>query len=290
MSRKLTLLGTGLIGAPAARRLAAAGFELTVWNRTAAAAAPLAEAGIAVAETPAGAVADAEAVLLFLLDEEAVANVLERFLPTLRPRALVVDLATTSVAAAERFEAAVRAAGGRAAVAPFFGSVPEVEPGGLYAVYGCAAEDEAELRELLGHLCSGLHGAGSPAEAAALKLALNVLVFPMVELIGEALALARAQGVDPERVLQVLADGTGVRSPIYSARGRLILDGDYAPRATVELATKDLALIAAAAEEHQLELPLAERTRARFEDAVAAGYGGEDLAAVAKLLPGTAGA
>jgi len=290
MSRKLTLLGTGLIGAPAARRLAAAGFEMTVWNRTAESAAPLAEAGIAVAETPAGAAADGDAVLLFLLDEEAVANVLERLLPTLRPRALVVDLATTSVAAAERFEAAVRAAGARAAVAPFFGSVPEVEHGGLYAVYGCAAEDEAELRELLGHLCSGLHGAGAPAEAAALKLALNVLVFPMVELIGEALALARAQGVDPERVLQVLADGTGVRSPIYSARGRLILDGDYAPRATVELATKDLALIAAAAAEHDLELPLAERTRARFEAAFAAGYGREDLAAVAKLLPGTASA
>jgi 3-hydroxyisobutyrate dehydrogenase len=134
MSRKLTLLGTGLIGAPAARRLAAAGFEVTVWNRTAGAAAPLAEAGIAVAETPAGAAADADAVLLFLLDEAAVANVLERLLPTLRPRALVVDLATTSVAAAERFEAAVRAAGARPAVAPFFGSVPEVEHGGLYAV------------------------------------------------------------------------------------------------------------------------------------------------------------
>jgi 3-hydroxyisobutyrate dehydrogenase len=286
MSRKLALLGTGLIGAPAAARLAGAGHELTVWNRTGAAAEPLRGPGVAVAETPAGAVADAEVVLLFLLDEDASADVVARLLPALQPGSLVVDLATTSVAGAARFARDVAAAGARAAVAPFFGSVPEVERGALYAVYGCAEADDAELREVLGELCSGLHRAGTAEDAAALKLALNVLVFPMVELIGESLALARAQGIDPERVLAVLGEGTGVRSPLYSARGRLILDGDYAARATVELATKDLALIAAAAAEHDLELPLLERTRARFEAAFAAGYGDEDMAAVAKLLPG----
>lgn len=284
MSRKLALLGTGLIGAPASCRLAAAGFDVTVWNRTAASAAPLREIGIGVAETPAGAVAGSEVVLLFLLDEDAVAEVLERSLPALAPGTLVVDFATTSVAAAESFEAAVHPAGGRAAVAPFFGSVPEVERGALYAVCGGSEVDETDLRELLGHLCSGIHHAGSPGAAAALKLALNVLVFPMVELIGESLALARAQGIDAEQVLAVLAEGTGVRSPIYGARGRLILDGDFEPRATVELATKDLALIAAAAAEHGLELPLVERTRERFTAAAAAGYAGEDMAAVAKLL------
>jgi 3-hydroxyisobutyrate dehydrogenase len=288
MSRKLALLGTGLIGAPAARRLAAAGFDVTVWNRTPATAAPLADSGITVADTAAAAVSGSELVLCFLADENAVADVLGRCLPAIAPGALVVDFATTSVAAADRFEAVVRGAGARPAVAPFFGSVPEAEQGALYAVYGCAEADDAELRELVGQLCTGLHRAGTPAEAAALKLALNVLVFPMVELIGESLALARALGVDPERVLQVLGEGTGVRSPIYSARGRLMLDGDYAPRATVELATKDLALIAAAAAAHDLELPLAERTRARFEAAFAAGYADEDMAAVAKLLPGTA--
>jgi len=284
MSRKLALLGTGLIGAPAARRLASGGFDVTVWNRTAATAEPLRSVGIGVAETPAGAVAGAELVLLTLLDEAAVAEVLARLLPALVPATLVVDFATTSVVGAERFESAVHAAGGRAAVAPFFGSVPEVERGALYAVCGGSEEDESELRELLGHLCSGLHHAGRPGAAAALKLALNVLLFPMVELIGESLALARAQGVDPERVLEILGEGTGVRSPIYSGRGRLMLDGDFAPRATVELAAKDLALIAAAAAQHGLELPLAERTRERFDAAAAAGHAREDMAAVAKLL------
>ena len=284
MSRKVALLGTGLIGSVATRRLIGAGREVTVWNREAARAEGL---GARVAATAADALLEADAATLFLLDETAVAEALDdTALAVLQPGALVVDLATASVAGTQAFAARVRAAGGRPAVAPFFGSVPEAERGDLYALVGCDDGDREELRELLAPLCSGLYDAGAPAEAAALKLALNVLVFPMVELIGESLALARAQGVDPERVLEVLAEGTGVRSPIYSGRGRLILDGDFAARATVELATKDLALIAGAAEAAGLELPLVERTRALFDGAVAAGLAREDMAAVVKLLEG----
>jgi 3-hydroxyisobutyrate dehydrogenase-like beta-hydroxyacid dehydrogenase len=282
MSRKVALLGTGLIGSVAARRLLAAGHAVTVWDREATRAERL---GARLAATPADALRGADVVTLFLLDERAVAEVLDdAALRALEPRALVIDLATASVSGTERFAERVRAAGGRAAVAPFFGSVPEAEQGVLYALAGCDGADLGEVRELLAPLCSGIYEGGSPAETAALKLALNVLVFPMVELIGESLALARAQGVDPERVLAVLAEGTGVRSPIYSGRGRLILDGDFAPRATVELATKDLALIAGAAEAVGLELPLVERTRALFDAAAAAGLAGADMAAVTTLI------
>jgi 3-hydroxyisobutyrate dehydrogenase len=283
MSRKVALLGTGLIGSVAARRLVAAGHEVTVWDREAARAEGL---GARVAGRAADALGGADAVTLFLLDEAAVAEVLDDALAALERGALVVDLATASVAGTDAFAGRVFAAGGRPAVAPFFGSVPEAERGELYALVGCDDRDREEVRAFLAPLCSGLYDAGAPAEAAALKLALNVLVFPMVELIGESLALARAQGVDPERVLDVLAEGTGVRSPIYSGRGRLILDGDFAARATVELATKDLALIAGAAEAAGLELPLVERTRGLFDAAAAAGLAREDMAAVSKLLEG----
>ena len=284
MSRKVALLGAGLIGSVAARRLVAAGHDLAVWDRSAAKTEGL---GARSAPTAAEALRGADTVMLFLPDETVVAEVLdEATLAALEPAALVVDFATASVAGSEAFAERVREAGGRPAVAPFFGSVPEVEFGALYALVGCEDVDLDEVRELLAPLCSGLYPAGSAGEAAALKLALNVLVFPMVELIGESLALARAQGVDPERVLEVLAEGTGVRSPIYSGRGRLILDGDFDARATVGLATKDLALISAAADAAGIELPLVVRTRTLFDAAVASGLAGEDMAAVTKLLEG----
>jgi 3-hydroxyisobutyrate dehydrogenase-like beta-hydroxyacid dehydrogenase len=286
MSRTAALLGTGLIGSVAARQLLEAGRSVRLWNRTAAKAKALRGRDAEVARTPAEAVLGVDAVLLFLLDEAAVAEVLDAgALDGLEHGALVVDLATTSPRAAEQFAARVREAGGRPAVAPFFGSVPEAERGELYALVGCDEGDLADVQETLAPLASRLHHAGTPAETAALKLALNVLVFPMVELIAESLALAEAQGIDPERVLAVLAEGTGVRSPIYSGRGRLMLDGDFAPRATVELATKDLALIEAAASEAGVDLPLLRRTRELFDVASEAGLAGEDMAAVSKLLP-----
>lgn len=278
MSR-IAVLGTGLTGAPIAVRLAAQDDEVAVWNRTRAKAEALRPQGIEVAATPAEAVAGADAVLLCLLDEEANEAVLAQAEPGFEPRTLVLDLSTTSVAAASAFAERVA----RPAKAPFFGSVPEAERGALFFVVGCRDKDWNDVQAVLAPLGEVFH-VGDVATAAALKLALNVLVYPMVENIAESIALARGQGIDPELVLAALARGTGVRAPIYLGRGRLIVDGDYDARATVELARKDLALIAQAAQEAGLRLPLVETAREVFERAGAAQLDGEDMAAVAKLL------
>ena len=268
------MLGTGLTGAPIASRLAAHGSDVVAWDRTGAKGD-----GVRVSGDPAEAVAGADAVVLCMLGEDANDTALARIGSALDPRALVVDLATTSVEATRRFEAAV----GRPIKAPFFGSLPEIERGALFFTVGCADAEWREAQDLLSPLGESFH-VGDPATAAALKLALNLLVFTMVENIAETIALARAQGVDPELVLAVLSRGTGVRSPIYLGRGRLMLDGDFAPRATVNLARHDLGLIAAAAAAHGLRLPLTEAVREVFERAGAGGLDDEDMAAVAKLL------
>jgi 3-hydroxyisobutyrate dehydrogenase len=278
MSR-IAVLGTGLAGAPIAARLAGHDHEVVAWNRTRAKAEALREHRIEVADTPALAVRDADAVVLCPLGEAANDAVLPQALPSLAPTTLVLDLSTTGVAATKAFREAVA----RAVKAPFFGSVPEAERGALFFVVGSRDGDRNSAEALLAPLGEVFH-VGSPEQAAALKLALNVLVFTMVENIAEAITLARAQGVDPELVLEALSRGTGVRAPIYLGRGRMIVDGDFAPRATVELARKDLALIVAAARQLGLRLPLTEAAQVVFERAGAAKLDHEDMAAVAKLL------
>ena len=278
MSR-IAVLGTGLAGGAIARRLVATGHDVVAWNRTRAKADALATHGVEAADSPAAAVEGADAVLLCVLGDAATVDVVQQAAAATGRRALVVDLATTSVHATENFVTTVT----RAVKAPFFGSVPEVERGALFFVVGCAGEDWAGAQTLLQPLGEAFH-VGPPATAAALKLALNTLVFTMVENIGEAITLAQAQGIDPELVLETLSRGTGVRAPIYLGRGRMMIDGDYAPRATVELARNDLALIVGAAQELGLTLPLVETAREVFERAAAARLGHEDMAAVAKLL------
>jgi 3-hydroxyisobutyrate dehydrogenase len=273
---RVAVLGTGLTGGPIATRLAAHGDDVVVWNRTRAKAEAL---GLPAAGTPAEAVEGAEVVVLCLLGDAATDGVLGDSVSALDDDALVIDLATTSVEATRRLAGAVP----RPVKAPFFGSVPEVERGALFFVVGCGDGDWVPAQGALAPLGETFH-VGDPEAAAALKLALNLLVFTMVENIAETLALARAQGVDPQLALEVLSRGTGVRSPIYLARGRLMLARDFAPRATIELARHDLALIAAAARERGLRLPMTEAARDVFERAGAAGLDDKDLAAVASLL------
>jgi len=282
----VAVLGTGAIGAPVARRLRAAGREASAWDRAPERAATLAADGVVVAERAADAVAGAAAVLLLVLDGKAVTQALDDVLPALSTGTLVVDMTTSSVAEKRDFAARVREAGGRPAEAPFFGTIPQAEAGELYAVVGCDEADVDDVRAVLMLICSGLFRHGGVGDASALKLAANVLVFPMVELIAEALALAKAQGVDPAALLALLEAGTGVRSPIYLARGRLMVDGDFGARASVGLAAKDLELIHDAAFAAGMELPLLERTRSIFAEARAAGLEDEDMAAVYKLVGG----
>lgn len=281
-------MGTGAIGAPVARRLARAGCAVRAWDRVRARAAALAPDGVLAAESAADAVSGARAVLLLVHDGRDVAAALDSLADALPAGALVLDLTTSSVREKREVADRVRAAGARPAEAPFFGTVPQAEAGELFAVLGCDDADEAEAREVLEPLCAGVFRHGGVGDASALKLAANVLVFPMVELIAEALALASAQGVEPDALLRLLEAGTGVRSPIYQARGRLMVDGDFAPRASVELAAKDLELIHEAAGAVGLELPLLERTRAVFARAREAGLAEEDMAAVYKLVGATA--
>lgn len=283
------MIGTGAIGGPAARRLRAWGRSVRAWDVVRERAEPLAAEAVVVPARAADAVTGADAVLLLVPDGPSVAEALGELLPALPSGALVVDMTTSRVREKVDFAARVLAAGGRPAEAPFFGTIPQVEAGELFAVVGCDDADLDEVQAVLEPLCSGTFRHGGIGDASALKLAANVLVFPMVELIAEALTLAGALGVDPATLLRLLEAGTGVRSPIYLARGRLMVDGDFAARASVGLAAKDLDLIHEAASGAGLELPLLERTRAVYDEARTAGLEEEDMAAVYKLVGARSG-
>jgi 3-hydroxyisobutyrate dehydrogenase-like beta-hydroxyacid dehydrogenase len=283
----VAIVGTGISGSAMARRLRMAGVDVRAWNRTRAKAEALAGDGVTVAGSAREAVSGAPAVAIVVMDEPAVDAVLsgpDGVLAGLEDGALVVDFTTTSVAAKVRFESLVRDAGGRFAEAPFFGSKPELEGPGIWPVVGARAEDMADVERTLRPLCKEIFHVGAVGEASAFKLAANLLVFTMVGTLAESLALGRALGVDTALLVDVLSRGTGVRAPLYTAKGRLVLDGDYEARASVALATKDLELITEAAREAGVLLPLTETARDVFARAAAAGLGEEDMIAVYKLL------
>ena len=283
--REIALLGTGVMGAPIARHLVGAGYAVTVWNRTMAKAEPLRTVGAVVASSAARAVEGAEAVGIILTDEAAVTDVLvtQGVLGALRDGALVVEMSTTSVAAKRQFGELVRECGGRPVDAPLFGSRMEAERGTLWPVVGAAAADLADAEAFLIPFSERIIHVGDVGAGVALKLAGNVLVLNMVATIAEAIAMLRAHDVDPEHLLDVLAI-TSFGSPFLIGKGRLMVDRDYEPRASIEIAAKDLRLILAAAEAVGLSLPTSQATKQSFEAARAQGHGSEDMAALIEIL------
>jgi 3-hydroxyisobutyrate dehydrogenase len=283
----IAVIGTGITGSAMARRLRDGGVTVCAWNRTTSKAEALAPDGVEVAATPREAAADADAAIVAVMDEPAVDAVLagpDGLLAALGGGTLVVDFSTTSVESKRRFDGLVRDAGGRFAEAPFFGSKPELEGPGIWAAVGARQEDMPDVERVLAPLCKEHFHVGEVPEASAFKLAANLLVFNMVGSLAESLALAEALNVDTAMLVDVISSGTGVRAPLYTAKGRLVLDGDFEARASVALARKDLELITAAAREVGVRLPLTETAREVFERAEATGLTQEDMIAVYKLL------
>lgn len=237
---KIALLGTGLMGAPMARRLAAAGFELTVWNRTRAKAEPMAALGARVVDGAAEAVRDAALAITMLEHGDAVESVLfDAGVADALPRgALLVDMSSIRPAQARSHAAALATRGVAHLDAPVSGGTVGAEAGTLAIMAGGEAADferAAPAFAPLGRATHvGPHGAGQLA-----KLANQMIVGITIGAVAEALLLAERGGADPAKVREALRGGFA-DSRILEVHGQRMVQRDFAKRAAVTVQLKDL--------------------------------------------------
>lgn len=266
----VAVLGLGAMGSRIAARLLAAGHRVTVWNRTPEKASPLVELGAAPAATPADAVGGVDVAITMLADPDALAAVADA--SALRPGQTLVEMSTVGPAAIERLRGEL-AEGVVLVDAPVLGSIAEAEAGTLVVFVGGSTEDAERVRPLLAELGTPLH-VGGPGAGAAAKLVANSTLFGAIAVLGEALALADALGLDRETAFSVLE-----RTPLAAQAERrraAIEDGTFPPRFALSLARKDAALVAAS----PARLPVAEAALAWLAEAERAGEGDRDYAAV----------
>ena len=279
---RLAVLGLGTMGTPIARRLLAAGHDVSVWNRTRARAEPLGAAGARLADTPGEAAAAADVVVTILADAAAVEAAMtgaDGALPRMRSDAVWLQMSTIGVAATERF-AALAAERGLAYVdAPVMGSKPDAEAGTLRPLVAAPPAARAACAPVLDAVSERVINAGErPGAGSALKLVANGWIVNTVANLAESFALAEALGIDPALLLEVIR-GRAFDMAYAHMKGALMLEREFPPAFALKLARKDLGLIAEAAA-GKIELPLASATAARFDRAIALGHGEEDMAAV----------
>jgi 3-hydroxyisobutyrate dehydrogenase len=234
----VAILGTGRMGAAIARRLLAAGLQVTVWNRTSVTAAPLAEVSAGIAATPGQAVAGADVVITMLTDAAAVEAALfgasdgPPAVAAMRPGAVVVQMST--IAPDE-----VRAVAARLPEtisfldAPVGGSVGAVEDGDLIILAGGPNATVDLVEPVLRHLGT-VRRCGAIGAGAALKLVINTALLTALAALRDTLVIADAVDVDRKVALEVLAAG-----PLSGAIARATAVGaSYA----IRLAAKDVRL------------------------------------------------
>jgi 3-hydroxyisobutyrate dehydrogenase len=267
---RVAVIGTGIMGAPMARNIAAAGHEVTVWNRTREKAEGL---GGRVADSPAEAVEGAAAVVTMLSDGDAVASAMDGV--TLGGDQVWWQASTVGLEATERLASL---AGDAAFVdGPVLGTRKPAEEGKLTVLAAGPPEARERLAPLFEAVAAKTIDVGDEAGASSrLKLVLNAWIVALVESLGETIALAEGLGVDPQRFFDAIGGGP-LDLPYAQMKGKLMMERDYGePSFKLSLAAKDARL---ALEATGLELPLVEAVRSQMEKAVADGYGEDDMAA-----------
>lgn len=283
-------VGLGAMGAPMARNLLEAGYDLRVYNRTHERAAAFAEEAT-VCETPRAAAADADAVFVMVTDGDALQAVLsgeDGVVAGLARDAVVLNSSTVSRAATEDAADLVEAVGGRFVDAPVSGSVPQAEAGTLVVLAGTTGSTLEDVRPLLEALGEPVVHCGEVGSATDAKLFVNLLLGNAMEGFAEALAFGTERGLDYDTMLSVVTSG-GLAAPLFEAKGEKIGERDFEAQFPLDLLTKDLQLVGDAADETPTPLPATAATRETLEATRSLGHGEEDMAALVRYFEALTG-
>lgn len=287
---KTAFLGLGRMGQAMATRLVQAGFPLTVWNRNPEKCAPLQGLGAATADSPAGAVQNAEVVFTMLADDDSLREVMAGdTVAAMAPDGVHVSMSTIGVALASEMAEAHADLGRGYLSCPVFGRPDAAASGALRLCLSGPRALKEKVLPLLPPMGEVRDFGESPAAAAAVKLVGNFMIATTIELMGEAFSLAEKHGIAPDQFYELISS-TIFASPIVKNYGRVILEADFGnPGFTARLGAKDVRLVREAARMTDTPLPLASLLEDRFARLLARGWGDQDWTIVSKAQRQDAG-
>lgn len=263
---KIALLGTGLMGAPMARRLLAAGLPVTVWNRSRDKAESLISSGAKVAGSAAEAAAGADFVITMLDSGPVVTEVVfgQGVAEALPQGAVLIDMSSIPPSAARDHAAKLASAGRHHLDAPVSGGTAGAEAGTLAIMAG--GPEDVFMKALPVFSPMGRAIRVGPSGAGQIsKLANQTIVGITIGAVAEALLLAEKGGADPGAVRDAIRGGFA-ESRILDLHGKRMVDREFTPGAKVTTQIKDLETILATAAEAGLEMPLTKEVYRRYLD------------------------
>lgn len=271
----IAVLGLGIIGGIWARHLAGEGKLAAAWNRT-----PKPEFPQWV-DDPLDAVARARVIVVVLSDPPAVAALFDRVGAGLGPDHLVIQSTTIDPISSTRFEEQIKATGARYLEAPFTGSKPAAEARKVVYYLGGDAEAMETAEPILALISEARLRIGSCAQAATLKLAMNLQIALQAGALCESLTLARKAGVSDDVFFGALRKNAAW-SGLTALKEPKLREGEFSPQFSVKHMLKDMRLLLGV--KGAGELSLARGIEDLLSQTAAGGAADEDFVAMIKLI------
>lgn len=284
---RVAFLGLGIMGRPMAARLAQAGNEVAVWNRTAGKDVE----GARTTSSPSDAATGAEVVWLCVSDTKAVESILfgsNGVEQALAAGAVIVDSSTISPSATKQFAERLKARGVDYVDAPITGSKIAAEAGTLIFMAGGDDNVLTRLQPLFQSMGKQVFHMGPTGKGQATKLVMNLQIALIYEGFAEAVALGTKLGVDVEKLLP-LVQASMVRSGVVDYKAPFVLKRNFSPNFPLRLMLKDIHLALDAAKESRVRLPGLEAVEEVYDLAAEEGHQDLDYAATLTLLEKWAG-
>lgn len=257
MSERVGFAGLGIMGAAMARNIQAAGFDLTVYNRTASRTEPLVAEGARAAATPKELAQASDIVFICVSDTPDVEGLLfgtdeqEGLAAGLAEGTLVVDNSTVNPNATKAWAAKLAERGIGFVDAPVSGGSEGAAQGTLSIMVGGEDAHVERAQPFLEAMGSVITHVGAVGDGQTCKLANQILVVVNMLAVSEALIFAKAGGLDLEKTIAAV-EGGAAGSWMLSKRGPQVIERDWRPGFRMDLQQKDLRLVLEAAESFEV--------------------------------------
>ncbi len=261
-----------------------AGFQVTVYNRTASKCDPLVKEGATAAATKQAASEGKDVIITMVSNDDSIREIFygpEGILEALKPGAVVIDSSTISPGLVKEIAAAVESKGGHFLDAPVTGSKPGAVEGTLVFMVGGSADIIEANRDVFDAMGKLLLHMGENGSGAAAKLAHNAMVGIHNIALAEGFSIAVKSGVPADKFLELIRNGSAGSKQV-ELKGRKIIEGDFSNQFSLELMLKDLKLASALSDASGVPTPALELAKSLFQSGYSQGYGEEDLSAVVK--------
>lgn len=282
---RVAVIGTGIMGAPMAVRLAEAGFHVTAWNRTPGKVAALRKNGVHPAEDAVEAAQAADVVICMLSSGsvcEAILGGAGGVLAQMQAGSLLVIMSSISPETAVALAKTAAAQGIGCLDAPVSGGEKGAKGGTLAIMAGGEAAIVERLRPVLACLGRVTH-VGPAGSGSLAKLSNQLIVASTICAIAEALTLAQQGGANPAKVREALLGGFA-DSTVLRQHGLRMVEEDFEPGGPAKYQVKDTKTALAFARAHGLTLPVSEEVDRLFQAMVDKGDGDLDHSGVIREL------